>query len=75
MNREKAQRHRKRKSYREMIVVGGFVAVCVSVIVREQPRRYRFGSQLLALGRGRKRATARRVPIDVPDRRAERRAP
>ena len=33
MNREKAQRHRKRKSYREMIVVGGFVAVCVSVVI------------------------------------------
>ena len=33
MNREKAQRHRKRKSYRGMIVVGGFVAVCVSVII------------------------------------------
>ena len=33
MNREKAQRHRRRKSYREMIVVGGFVAVCVSVVI------------------------------------------
>ena len=33
MNREKAQRHRKRKSYRGMIVVGGFVAVCVSVVI------------------------------------------
>ena len=33
MNREKAQRHRKRKSYQEMIVVGGFVAVCVSVVI------------------------------------------
>ena len=33
MNREEAQRHRKRKSYRGMIVVGGFVAVCVSVII------------------------------------------
>ena len=33
MNREKAQGDRKRKSYREMIVVGGFVAVCVSVVI------------------------------------------
>ena len=33
MNREEAQRHRRRKSYRGMIVVGGFVAVCVSVLV------------------------------------------
>ena len=33
MNREKAQRHRRRKSYRGMIVVGGFVAVCVSVVI------------------------------------------
>ena len=33
MNREEAQRHRKRKSYRGMIVVGGFVAVCVSVVI------------------------------------------
>ena len=33
MNREKAQRHRKRKSYRGLIVVGGFVAVCVSVVI------------------------------------------
>ena len=33
MNREEEQRHRRRKSYRGMIVVGGFVAVCVSVII------------------------------------------
>ena len=33
MNREEAQRHRKRKSYLGMIVVGGFVAVYVSVLV------------------------------------------
>lgn len=33
MNREEVQRHRRRKSYRGMIVAGGFVAVCVSVII------------------------------------------